>query len=64
MNRPNRHLSENSALHRLVMGDTLTLIGALPPADRHMDLDQQDRAEILTRCFVSRYVAVIYVSCM
>jgi hypothetical protein len=61
MIRLSHHHSENLALRPRVMDDMLTLT-EVPLAGVHpMAPDNQVHAEILKRCFVSRYVVFIYV---
>ena len=61
MNRLSHHHSENLALRPRVMDDMLTLT-EVPLAGVHLTArDNLVHAEILTRCFVSRYVVLIYV---
>ena len=58
MNRPSHCHNENSALRPRVMDDMLTLTEVLLVGVHPMAPDNQVHAEILTRCFVSRYVVL------
>jgi len=59
MNTPSRCRSENLALHPRVMVVTPTLTGAPLVGVHRMVPDSLAHAEILKKCFVSRYVALI-----
>jgi hypothetical protein len=54
------HHNENSALRPQVMDDMLTLTEVPLAGVRPTALDNQVHAEILMRCFVSRYVVLFY----
>jgi len=58
------HHSENSALRPRVMDDMLTLIEVALVGVHPTAPGNRVHAEILKRCFVSRYVLICVVRCL